>query len=141
MQRVSRAEVRIADAVVGSIDAGLLALVGFEVDDDPQRVSRLFQRMLRYRIFPDDRGRMNQSLLEVAGGLLLVPQFTLVADTRRGLRPGFSRGADPAHGQALFSHLVAVAGEAGLEVQTGRFGADMAVELVNQGPATFWLEG
>ncbi len=141
MQRVSRAEVRIADAVVGSIDAGLLALVGFEVDDDPQRVSRLLQRMLHYRIFPDDRGRMNQSLLEVAGGLLLVPQFTLVADTRRGLRPGFSRGAGPAPGQALFSHLVAVAGEAGLEVQTGRFGADMAVELVNQGPATFWLEG
>lgn len=141
LQRVSEAEVRVEGETVGRIGPGLLVLVGIRPEDDARQGDRLLERLLGYRVFADDRGRMNRSLRDTGGGLLLVPQFTLAADTAGGTRPGFSTAAPPQKAQPLFETLVARARErhAG-EVAAGRFGADMKVSLVNDGPVTFWLE-
>lgn len=140
IQRVSAARVEIAGEVAGSIDQGLLALVGIEPQDDQASLSRALHKLLNYRVFSDDAGKMNRSLKEVGGGLLLVSQFTLAADTRSGMRPSFSSAAPPAQGAALFDDLVALARAQHPQVATGRFGADMQVHLVNDGPVTFLLE-
>ncbi|MGC9455944.1 MAG: D-aminoacyl-tRNA deacylase [Halothiobacillaceae bacterium] len=140
LQRVSSAEVRVAGACVGRIGPGLLVLVGVQRGDGPAQAERLLERLLAYRVFPDEEGRMNRNLVQVAGGLLLVPQFTLAADTRRGNRPSFTPAADPKDGERLFEWLVARAGAQHDPVATGRFGADMQVSLTNDGPVTFWLQ-
>ena len=139
IQRVTSASVSVGGETVAAIDRGILALVGVERGDGEAQAARLAERVLGYRIFPDEEGRMNRSLLDIGGGLLAVPQFTLVADTQKGTRPGFSSGATPEAGQRLFERFVAFAG-AQIRVQTGRFGADMRVSLVNDGPVTFWLQ-
>ena len=139
LQRVTTAEVRIDAQSVGRIDTGLLVLVGVERGDGDAQAERLLERLLSYRVFPDNKGRMNRSLADISGGLLLVPQFTLAADTRTGTRPGFSPAADPETGKRLFDYLVARARTAHAVVQTGVFGADMQVSLTNDGPVTFWL--
>ncbi|WP_299260772.1 D-aminoacyl-tRNA deacylase [uncultured Kushneria sp.] len=140
IQRVSQASVQVEGKRIGTIDQGLLALIGIERDDTPERAEKLLHKMLNYRIFSNDQGRMNLGLSTVEGGLLLVSQFTLVADTRKGLRPGFSNGASPADGERLFDHLVELARRDHANVETGRFGADMQVSLINDGPVTFMLE-
>lgn len=140
LQRVSTAHVEIAGSVVGAIDQGLLVLVGIEPQDTPESAARLLHKLLNYRVFNDTAGKMNLSLRDVAGGLLLVSQFTLVADTRSGLRPGFSTAAPPAQGEALFDHLLVLARAQHPKVSSGCFGADMQVHLVNDGPVTFLLE-
>ncbi len=140
LQRVSEASVSVEGATVGEIGTGLMVLVGIEREDDEARGERLLQRLLGYRVFPDQDGRMNRSLQQVEGGLLLVPQFTLVADTTKGTRPGFSRGAPPPQGGALFEWLCQRAAVLHKPVACGRFGADMQVHLVNDGPVTFWLQ-
>ncbi len=140
IQRVSEASVSIGTERVGEIGRGMLALVGMAAEDEPATAARLLERLLSYRIFPDDAGRMNRDLRQIGGGLLLVPQFTLLADTTRGTRPGFSRGAPPAKAAALFEALIARAQATYPKVAQGRFGADMQVALVNDGPVTFWLE-
>ncbi len=140
IQRVTHAEVRIAGRVAGAIDRGILALVGVKRGDDVQAAERLLERVLSYRIFPDAEGRMNLSLRDIGGGLLLVSQFTLAADTRTGTRAGFSTAAAPDEARQLFELLVAKAYAVHCPVATGEFGADMQVSLVNDGPVTFWLE-
>lgn len=140
IQRVSRASVQVDGKTIGQIDRGLLALVGVQPDDDEAAAQRLLHKLLNYRVFEDEQGRMNLGLQQTGGGLLLVPQFTLAADTRSGLRPGFSTAASPAKGEQLFGYLLQLAEHGYSPVAAGQFGADMAVELVNQGPATFWLE-
>jgi D-tyrosyl-tRNA(Tyr) deacylase len=140
IQRVRGARVEVAGEIVGAIDQGLLALVGIEPQDNPASIAKGLQRMLAYRVFSDAEGKMNLSLKDVNGGLLLVSQFTLAADTRSGLRPSFSSAAPPAQGLAMFEQLVALAREQHPQVATGRFGADMQVHLVNDGPVTFLLE-
>lgn len=140
IQRVRQARVEVAGEVVGAIDQGLLVLVGVEPQDSEASAAKLLHKLLNYRIFGDSDGKMNLSLTEVAGGLLLVSQFTLAADTRKGLRPGFSTAAPPALGEALFDHLVDLARQQHDPVATGRFGADMQVHLINDGPVTFLLE-
>lgn len=140
IQRVQHASVRVEGECIGAIDQGLLALVGVERDDTPERADKLLHKLLNYRVFSDDRGRMNLGLSAIGGGLLLISQFTLVADTRKGLRPGFSNGAAPVEGERLFNHLVQAAQQAHPTVETGRFGADMQIELINDGPVTFMLE-
>lgn len=140
IQRVSRAEVTVGGKVVGRIGHGLLALIGVERDDSPANAERLLERLLGYRIFSDEDGRMNRSLRDSGGSLLLVPQFTLAADTRKGSRPSFSSAAEPARAQELFEHLVSSARAQHGDVATGCFGADMSVSLVNEGPVTFRLE-
>jgi D-tyrosyl-tRNA(Tyr) deacylase len=139
IQRVTEARVVVAGEVVGAIGRGLLALVAVEPEDSEARAERLLERVLGYRVFPDAEGRMNLGLAEVGGGLLLVSQFTLAADTRKGMRPSFSSAAPPDVGRRLFDHLVARARTLHPTVATGRFGAEMAVALVNDGPVTFWL--
>jgi D-tyrosyl-tRNA(Tyr) deacylase len=139
IQRVSEARVTVAGDTVGAIGRGILALVGVEQGDSEARAQRLVERILGYRIFPDAEGRMNLSVRDVGGGLLLVSQFTLVADTKKGMRPSFSCAASPEEGRCLFEHLVALARAAHPDVATGRYGADMQVALVNDGPVTFWL--
>ena len=140
IQRVTEARVVVDDDVVGAIGAGLLALIGIERDDDDANARRMIERLLGYRVFADDAGRMNRSLRDVAGGLLLVPQFTLAADTRKGTRPGFSSAAEPARAEALFSVLAGLAENEHAPVACGRFGAEMLVTLTNHGPVTFRLE-
>ena len=140
LQRVADAEVRVAGSAVGAIGAGLLVLVGVEKDDTEAVAERLLERIVTYRVFSDDSGRMNLDLLEQNGGLLLVPQFTLAAETSKGRRPGFSTAASPELGKALFEHLVARARQRVVTVQTGVFGAHMQVRLTNDGPVTFWLQ-
>ncbi len=140
LQRVSAAGVSVDGALIGAIDRGLLVLVGVQPDDDRARVERLLERLLGYRVFPDADGRMNLSLRDIDGGLLLVPQFTLAADTRKGTRASFTSAAPPEQGRRLFEHLVAAARAAHGSVATGRFGADMQVSLTNDGPVTFWLQ-
>jgi D-tyrosyl-tRNA(Tyr) deacylase len=139
IQRVLEARVRVEGQVVGAIGEGLLALIGIVASDDTLRAGRLLQRLLDYRVFADAQGRMNRSLHDTGGGLLLVPQFTLAADTRRGNRPGFSTAASPAHSAPLFEQLLQRARAEHAHVASGRFGAHMQVELVNDGPVTFWL--
>lgn len=140
LQRVRHARVEVAGEVVGAIDQGLLVLIGVEREDDPARADRLLHKLLNYRVFADDEGRMNRSLKDVGGGLLLVSQFTLAADTRSGLRPSFSSAAPPAEGEQLYDYLLAQARELHPLVACGRFGADMQVHLLNDGPVTFLLE-
>ena len=139
LQRVSRADVTVGGQEHGRIGVGLLVLIGVERGDQEAQADRLLERLLTYRVFPDDQGRMNRSLQDIAGGLLLVPQFTLAADTRKGTRPGFSPAAQPQEGERLFDYLVSRARSSHTAVETGVFGADMAVSLVNDGPVTFWL--
>jgi D-aminoacyl-tRNA deacylase len=140
IQRVREASVRVEGEVIGAIEAGTLALIGVVASDDAASAERLLQRVLDYRIFPDDADRMNRSLRDTGGGLLLVPQFTLAADTRRGNRAGFSTAAPPTQAARLFEQLLELAHDAHRPVAAGRFGAHMRVSLVNDGPVTFWLE-
>jgi D-tyrosyl-tRNA(Tyr) deacylase len=140
LQRVSHAEVCVDTKIVGSIQAGLLVLVAVERGDTEQQADRLLERLLTYRVFPDEEGRMNRSVQDTAGGLLLVSQFTLAADTRKGSRPGFSPAAEPREGERLFEYLVRRARERHGVVETGEFGAHMQVTLTNDGPVTFWLQ-
>jgi D-tyrosyl-tRNA(Tyr) deacylase len=140
LQRVTGARVEVGGEPVGEIRRGLLVLVGVERGDDRARAERLLERLLGYRVFPDAEGRMNRSLRDVGGGLLLVPQFTLSADTRKGMRPSFSSAAAPELGRELFSHLLGLAEQRHAPVASGRFGADMQVSLTNDGPVTFWLQ-
>jgi len=140
IQRVSRARVLVGDEVVGAIDGGLLAFVGLEPEDGDAQVARMTGRLLGYRVFADGQGRMNRSLADTGGGLLLVSQFTLAADTRSGMRPGFSTAAPPEVAEPAFNRLVASCREQHSgRVEIGRFGAHMTVELVNDGPVTFLL--
>jgi D-tyrosyl-tRNA(Tyr) deacylase len=140
LQRVTEASVAIDERVVGAIGRGLLVLVGVRPADDRSAATRLLDRVLKYRVFADADGKMNLSLIQAAGGLLLVPQFTLAADTRKGLRPGFSTAAAPEVGRPLFEFLVAAARQQHPSVECGLFGANMQVSLVNDGPVTIWLE-
>jgi D-aminoacyl-tRNA deacylase len=140
IQRVTRADVQVDSQTVGAIDRGTLALVGVRRGDDTVAADRLLERLLTYRIFPDEQGRMNLSLRDIQGGLLLVPQFTLAADTQKGTRAGFSTAAAPEDARKLFAHLLERAKAAHRPVAAGVFGADMQVTLVNDGPVTFWLE-
>lgn len=140
IQRVSAARVEVAAEIVGAIDNGLLALVAVQPHDGEAQVRRLLERILGYRVFADAQGRMNRSLSDTGGGLLLVSQFTLAADTRSGMRPGFSTAATPEDAQRWFARLVELAHERHARVEIGRFGAHMEVHLVNDGPVTFWLE-
>jgi D-tyrosyl-tRNA(Tyr) deacylase len=142
LQRVSRASVVVAGQTAGEIDAGLLVFLCAERGDTTREADQLLAKLLSYRVFPDDAGRMNRSLRDLgpAGGLLLVPQFTLAADTRSGTRPSFTPAAAPDLGAALFAHFVAAARREHSGVETGIFGADMKVHLINDGPVTFWLQ-
>jgi D-tyrosyl-tRNA(Tyr) deacylase len=140
LQRVRRAAVEVGGVAIGRIESGSLALVCATRGDGPAEAQRLADRVLAYRMFSDDRGRMNRSLVEVSGALLAVPQFTLAADTRSGLRPRFDRAAPPEEARLRFDEFVAAASAKGIPVATGRFGADMQVSLLNDGPVTFWLE-
>ncbi|HTE41433.1 MAG TPA: D-aminoacyl-tRNA deacylase [Steroidobacteraceae bacterium] len=141
LQRVTRAQVTVADETIGEIGVGLLVLLGVERGDTEVQANRLLDRLLNYRVFSDANHRMNLSVQEIPeGGLLLVPQFTLAADTRQGNRPGFSTAAAPDEGLRLFSYFVDRARGRHRSVSTGRFGADMQVSLVNNGPVTFWLQ-
>jgi D-aminoacyl-tRNA deacylase len=139
LQRVARASVTVKHCTAGQIDRGLLALICAERHDTEQEANRLLERILNYRIFPDDAGKMNRSVRDVGGGLLIVSQFTLAADTSSGNRPSFTPAAEPALGRALYDYFVAQARAAHPVVATGEFGADMQVSLVNDGPVTFWL--
>ncbi len=140
LQRVTSAQVEVRQQIVGKIDRGLMVLVGVERTDDEARADRLLERILSYRVFPDEVGRMNRSVMDIDGNVLLVPQFTLVADTRKGTRPGFSAAADPEKGRQLFEYLCREAQRYIRGAQTGVFGADMQVTLTNDGPVTFWLQ-
>jgi len=140
LQRVSQASVDIDGQCVAEIGPGLLVLIGVEKGDSSAQADRLLQRILNYRVFADDDGKMNLSLSDIQGGLLLVPQFTLAADTSKGNRPGFSTAAEPEHGHRIFTYLLEQARECHAVVESGKFGADMQVGLVNDGPVTFYLQ-
>ncbi len=140
LQRVSEAWVDVNGERTGAIDAGLMVLVGVERNDGAPQADRLLERLLGYRVFCDAEGRMNLGVGDVGGGLLLVPQFTLAADTSRGQRPGFSHAAPPEEGEKWFDYFVAQARLRHPVVETGQFGANMQVGLVNEGPVTFWLQ-
>ncbi len=140
LQRVSEASVRVNGALIGQIGLGLMVLVAVERGDGPAQARRLAERLVSYRVFEDNAGKMNLDVREANGGLLLVPQFTLVADTRKGNRPSFSGAADPASGRELFDRLIREVSQLCPRVATGQFGANMAVSLVNQGPVTLLLQ-
>jgi D-tyrosyl-tRNA(Tyr) deacylase len=140
LQRVSQASVVVAGETVGAIGRGLMVLVCAEKGDSEREADALLAKLLSYRVFPDDAGKMNRSVKDIEGELLLVPQFTLAADTRSGTRPSFSPAASPEIGARLFDYVVRRAAETHGNVQTGRFGADMKVSLTNDGPVTFWLQ-
>ena len=140
IQRVTRAEVTVDSQTVGAIGRGILALVGVRRGDTPASADRLLEKVLTYRIFPDEQGKMNLSLRDIKGELLLVPQFTLAADTQKGTRAGFSTAAAPDEARRLFDHFLARARASHGVVAAGVFGANMQVSLVNDGPVTFWLE-
>ena len=140
LQRVTRAEVRIGDEVVGRIGAGLVVLLGVGPSDDEAAADALARQVAELRIFRDEEGRTNRSLLDVAGAALVVSQFTLFADTRRGRRPGFTGAAPADQAERLYLRFAEGLRGLGIEVATGRFGAEMAVELVNDGPFTIWLD-
>ncbi|MBS3800841.1 MAG: D-tyrosyl-tRNA(Tyr) deacylase [Thioalkalivibrio sp.] len=139
IQRVSEGQVRVDAATIGTIGPGLVALVAVEPEDTRATAERMLDRLLGYRVFADAEGRMNLSLAQTDGGLLLVPQFTLTADTRKGMRPSFAGAASPAHGATLFDYLATRAAERHTPVARGQFGAEMQVSLTNEGPVTFWL--
>ncbi len=149
LQRVRSASVMVDGKLIASIDQGLLVLLGVEKADDPSVAERMAEKILKYRVFSDDEDRMNLSVLDIRGSVLMVPQFTLAADTRKGLRPSFSNAASPEKGLAMFSQLIDIMRVKGESItpslpdnwlQTGQFGADMAVELLNDGPVTFNLK-
>ena len=140
LQRVRYARVEVQQRIVAEIGSGLLVLIGIEKGDDEAKADRLLQRLLGYRVFSDSQGKMNLSLVEVKGGLLLVPQFTLAADTRKGMRPGFSNAAAPEQGRELFDYLLKSASSKHANVACGEFGADMQISLLNDGPVTFSLQ-
>ncbi len=139
IQRVTDASVEVDGNIIAKIEQGMLALIGVERNDGPEQAKRLSERLLGYRIFADDAGKMNLNLTQIDGGLLLVPQFTLPADTRKGMRPSFSNGATPDHGKVMFEQLVHNCRSLYSNVSTGQFAADMKVRLCNDGPVTFWL--
>lgn len=139
LQRVSSAAITVNSERIAAIGRGLLVLVGVEAGDGRREADRLLERVLGYRVFPDAQGRMNLSVRDVGGGLMLVPQFTLAADTGKGMRPSFSPAAPPGLGRELFDYLVGEAWRRHPEVACGRFGAEMQVALTNDGPVTFWL--
>lgn len=140
IQRVSLARVEVENQTVAHINQGILALIGIERTDSDKTADRLLERILGYRIFSDPTGKMNLDLKTVGGELLLVPQFTLVADTKKGMRPSFSSAAPPDRGKVLYDHLLATARKAHPRVESGSFAADMKVTLTNDGPVTFWLQ-
>ncbi len=140
LQRVTEAAVRVDNQIIGQISRGLLVFAAVHRDDEPTNITRMAERILSYRVFADDDGRMNRSLVDIEGQLLLVSQFTLAADTKKGTRASFTRAADPAKGEAYFHDLVTQCMNTLKVVETGQFGANMQVSLVNDGPVTFWLE-
>jgi len=140
LQRVNEAAVHVDGELIGQIGRGLLLFIGVEKDDGEAQAQRLLERFLGYRVFPDQQDRMNLSVTDIQGGVLLVPQFTLAADTRKGTRPSFSSAAAPQQGEQLFDFLVEQTRSRHTQVASGRFGADMQVSLVNDGPVTFWLQ-
>ena len=139
IQRVSSAKVEVDGEIVGQIGKGLLVLLGVEKDDDRQKADKLAEKVLNYRVFSDADDKMNLNVQQVAGEVLVVTQFTLVADTQKGLRPSFSKGATPSLGNELYEYFAQKCGEK-VKVECGRFAADMQVSLVNEGPVTFWLQ-
>ncbi|AXF78142.1 D-aminoacyl-tRNA deacylase [Erwinia tracheiphila] len=140
IQRAQSASVKVDGQTIGEIGPGLLILLGVEKGDDEQKAHRLCERVLGYRVFSDEHGKMNLNVQQANGSLLVVPQFTLVADTQKGTRPGFSRGAEPAEAARLYEYFAGCCREKGINTDTGRFAADMKVALVNDGPVTFWLQ-
>jgi D-tyrosyl-tRNA(Tyr) deacylase len=140
LQRVTQSQVVVGGRTIGEIGRGLLVLVGVERGDTEEQADRLLERLLAYRVFPDTNDRMNLSVQDAAGGLLLVPQFTLAAETSKGNRPGFSSAAAPDEGRRLFEYFVAQASKRHTPIATGEFGAHMQVSLINDGPVTFWLQ-
>lgn len=139
LQRVRHADVIVDDVSIGAIKQGLLVFIGIEQADTSSQADKLLSRLLKYRVFSDQDDKMNLSLQDISGGLLLVPQFTLAADTRKGLRPSFSHAATPADGKIMFDYFCNQATQQYKDVETGKFGADMQVNLCNDGPVTFWL--
>ena len=140
IQRVSEASVEVDNKIIGAIDTGLLALVAVQPGDDETRIQRMCERLLSYRVFSDNQGKMNKSLHDVGGGLLLISQFTLAANTNSGKRPSFSSAASPEDGLKGFARLLELCRQQHPKVETGQFGADMKVRLLNDGPVTFWLQ-
>lgn len=140
IQRVKKANVSVHNKKIAAINTGILALIGIEKNDSEENANKLLQKIINYRIFNDTNKRMNLSLVNQQGALLLVSQFTLVANTKKGTRPGFSQGANPEHGKKLFNHLCLEAKKIHTNTQFGHFAADMQVELINDGPVTFWLQ-
>jgi D-tyrosyl-tRNA(Tyr) deacylase len=140
LQRVTQASVMVDGATIGAIDAGLMVLLCAERGDSEKEADALLSKLLAYRVFADEAGKMNRSMSDVQGGLLLVPQFTLAADTQSGTRPSFTPAAAPADARRLFDYFVSAARGRHARVETGQFGADMQVSLINNGPVTFWLQ-
>lgn len=140
LQRVRRASVEVEGQCVGKIEQGLLVFLGLEKEDGEEALAKLISRILAYRVFADEQGRMNKSVADIAGGVLLVSQFTLAADTKKGLRPGFSTAAEPARARQLYEFALADLSSKHPVVASGEFGADMQISLLNDGPVTFLLE-
>ncbi len=140
IQRVTQASVTVGEKTVGRIGAGLLVLLAVEKEDDEKKAQRLAQRVLGYRVFSDEQGKMNLNLQQADGSLLVVSQFTLAADTGKGMRPSFSGGAEPEKAQALYQYFSECCRQQGVTTENGQFAADMQVSLVNDGPVTFWLQ-
>ena len=140
IQRVTGSSVSVDGQVIASIDQGLLVLLGVEKGDDEMLAEKLVNKVIAYRVFSDVEGKMNLNVQQIGGEVLIVPQFTLAADTNKGLRPSFSSAAEPVHGKALFDAVVDIMQRKLPSVKTGQFGADMAVQLVNDGPVTFWIQ-
>lgn len=140
LQRVKNASVTVNDQVIGAVEKGLLVLVCAEKGDSEEQCEKLAKKVLAYRIFEDENGKMNKSVSDIGGEILIVSQFTLAADTAKGLRPSFTPAADPETGKRLYEHFIEKVGESGLKTQTGQFGANMQVALINDGPVTIWLK-
>jgi D-tyrosyl-tRNA(Tyr) deacylase len=140
IQRVTHASVVVNHETIGDINTGILLLLGVEKNDNEKSATRLLERVITYRIFEDDTGRMNRSLNDIQGGLLIVPQFTLPANTNKGTRPSFTPAAEPKRGKTLFDFFLQHAKTSSLRIQSGQFGANMQVSLTNDGPVTFWLQ-
>ncbi|MDO6567990.1 D-aminoacyl-tRNA deacylase [Alteromonas sp. 1_MG-2023] len=140
VQRVSEASVSVDNEIIGEIEQGMLVLLGVEKNDGPEEIEKLANKLCRYRIFSDSEGKMNLNVEQIGGKMLVVSQFTLVADTQKGNRPGFSRGATPEHGKAIYLQFIETLKHKGIVVETGQFGAEMKVALVNDGPATFQFQ-
>ena len=140
IQRVTQGSVTVQQKTIGSIQTGLVVLVGFQANDTLTNVTKMIHKLLHYRVFPDEQGKMNLNIQQIQGELLLIPQFTLAANTQSGLRPSFSSAAPPSQAETLFDEFVAQIQTQYQSIQTGEFGADMQVTLTNDGPVTFWLE-